>query len=301
MLQMLKNSLCVVGVALAATPCSAATVYILTDENDLLTIDSGSPLDLVSGGAISGLGNQDLIGIDVRPSNLGLYGVGNLGGVFLIDPVTRNATLVSSLSADGGDLTAPFTTLSGTRFGLDFNPVPDRLRITSDLETNLRANVDTGATITDDMLVYGPGQLGATGDNPNIGGSAYTNPDNDPSTGTMLYNIDVRGTEDRLVIQNPPNNGTLTVVGALGVNASALLGFDIYLDANGNNVGLAAMQMSTGGISQLYSINLNTGQATLLGDIGGGDLVDGLAVVIPEPATLALLALGGLAIAGRRR
>ena len=42
--------------------------------------------------------------------------------------------------------------LSGTAFGVDFNPMADRLRVVSDAEQNLRANADTGATTTDATL-----------------------------------------------------------------------------------------------------------------------------------------------------
>jgi hypothetical protein len=225
-----------------------------------------------------------------------LYGVGNFGGVYQINPATKVATQVSTLSV----------ALSGSRFGFDFNPVADRLRIVSDLEQNLRVNVDTGATTVDTPLQYGPLQPGATGDNPNVVGAAYTNSGFAVPASTTLFDIDVRTNEDRLVIQNPPNAGTLTVVGPLGVNASSLLGFDILFDPfNNSNTGLAALQLTTGGVSQLYSINLSTGAAGLLGDIGGGDLIDGLAVVgpvIPEPATFATAAMALLgAVLTRRR
>ena len=290
------------GLLLAASSAHAATIYALTDENDLLVFDSANPEDLLYAGAILFLQNdEDLIGIDIRPSNGQLYGVGNKGGVYALSntaflpasPIT--ASKVSQLSED----------LSGSRFGVDFNPVADRLRIVSDTEQNLRVNVDTGATVVDSLLQYGPGQPGATGDNPSVVGSAYTN-SLLGAGGTSLYGIDVRSSEDRLVIQNPPNSGTLTVVGPLGVNASALQGFDILSTGNPvTNTGFAAMQITTGGVSQLYSINLATGAASLLGDIGGGDLIDGLAVVsdvVPEPSTIAMaaFALVGGVLARRR-
>jgi hypothetical protein len=286
------------GLLLAAPTTQAALVYALTDENDLISFDSDAPENLLSAGAISGLefgsgfNDRDLVGIDIRPANNKLYGVGNFGGIFEINPNTFNAKYVSSLT----------TPLLGSRFGVDFNPVVDRLRIVSDVGQNLRVNVDTGATTVDSLLQYGPGQLGATGDNPIVVGAAYTNSSFGTAASTTLYDIDVRTNEDRLVIQNPPNNGTLTVVGPLGVNASSLLGFDILFQG-GNNTGLAAMQLTTGGVTQLYSINLTSGSATLIGDIGGGDLIDGLAVVaIPEPAAFGMAALsliGGVLL--RRR
>ena len=282
-----------------AGSADAAVLAVLTDENDLFLVDSARPEDILSGGAITGLNGQDLIGIDVRPANNVLYGVGNFGGLFTIDPNTRVATQVAAA--------APVA-LQGTRFGVDFNPVPDRLRIVSDTDQNLRVNVDTGATIVDGPLQFGAGQPGVTGVNPNVTAAAYTNsfgpsPRNGAGqptgAGTTLYGIDVRGVEDRVVIQNPPNDGTLTVVGPLGFDASALTGFDIGFE-NGANLGFAALQQTGGGVSRLYSINLATGGATLLGDLGGGALVDGIAV-IPEPASAALLLLAPLPLLARRR
>jgi hypothetical protein len=312
----LKTAVLTAAVGLFAAPASAAVVYGLTDENDLVRFDSAKPTDIVAANAISGLGGQDLIGIDFRPANGQLYGVGNHGGVFRINTTTGAATLVSTLLPDGTDSTSPFARLSGSRFGVDFNPVADRLRIVSDTEQNLRVNVDTGLTTTDSDLQYGPGQPGATGDNPAVTSAAYTNsvaPSPRTTPGTTLYTIDVRENEDRLLIQNPPNNGTLTYVSMLGVNASALSGFDIYFDpsrpAGQENVGYAILQDVTGGISRLYEIDLTIGlatnSATLIGEIGAGDLYDGIAVEpsapIPEPGTLGLLGVAAMGLLRRRR
>jgi hypothetical protein len=297
-----------------ADGADGAIAYALTDENDLLQIDTSAPQDILSGGVITGLAGQDLIGIDFRPANGQLYGVGNLGGVFQINTSTRAATLVSTLLPDGTDTTNPFAGLSGSRFGFDFNPVSDRLRLVSDTDQNLRVNVDTGLTITDGDLQYGPGQPGATGDNPSVTSAAYTNsfaPSPRATPGTTLYTIDVRENEDRLLIQNPPNNGTLVYVSALGVDAAALTGFDISFDparpVGQENEGYAILQRTTEGVSELYRIDLTIGlattSATLVGRVGAGDLIDGLAIsplVIPEPATAALLGLAGLAAVGRR-
>ena len=295
----------------AAREAAAVPAYALTDENDLILIDTAAPEDILAGGPITGLntalGTQDLIGIDFRPATGQLYGIGNLGGIFVINPQTRVAVQTGTLLPDPTDITdgnAPFTGLSGSRYGIDFNPLPDRLRIVSNTEQNLRVNVDTGLTITDGDLQYGANQPGATGDNPNVTSAAYTNSfapsPRTPPPGTTLYTIDVRSSEDRLLIQNPPNAGTLTLVGSLGVDAASVSGFDIVADGSGNNTGLAALQLIDQGVSRLYSINLATGAATPLGIIGGGDIIDGLAVV-PEPAGLALLGLGAAGFLARRR
>ena len=57
---------------------------------------------------------------------------------------------------DGAVRTAPASVgstplvLAGTRFGVDFNPTVDRLRIVSDAGENLRVNPDTGALVLAD-------------------------------------------------------------------------------------------------------------------------------------------------------
>src|SRR4029078_5324069 len=111
-------------------------------------------------------------------------------------------------------------------------------------------------------------------------GSAYTN-SFAGATATTLYGID--STSDSLVIQNPPNNGTLTTVGAgLGVgNITDVVGFDILAQAGNTNVGFAALT-TNGSSSGLYSVNLVAGTASLVGNIGADPtLLRGLAVV-PE-------------------
>jgi hypothetical protein len=266
----------------------------LTDENDLLTFDSEAPENILAAGPILNLNGQDLIGIDIRPSTGELYGIGSLGWIYRINPVTR----VSNTS--GGQ-----NSYAGSRFGVDFDPVADRMRIVAETDINVRLDVDTGNSPGNSLLNYGPGQPGATGDNPSVVAIAYSNNNSGPPATTTLYGIDVRGDEDRLVIIDPANSGVLTVVGPLGLNASALAGFDI-VSLGATQFGYASLQLTDEGISKFYRINLATGGATLVGDIGGGDLIDGIALVplIPEPATLGMAAfaiVGGLAVRRRSR
>lgn len=276
----------------------AATVFALTNTNGLIQFDSATPQNIsFSIDQVGGLvANDDLIGIDFRPADGQLYAVGTGGGaagsarVYTINTLTGVATQVSTMDVS----------LNGSRFGFDFNPVADRLRIVSNADQNLRVNVTTGVTITDTPLSFAPGDL-FFGQNPNIVGSAYTN--NFAGAGTTtLYGID--SVRNALVLQNPPNGGILSTIGLLGVDASQLVGFDIYFDAQTQTeVALAALQNIAEGVSRLYSINLATGQATPIG-LEMGDLIDGLAVqVVPEPSSIALLAFGALAlgVCARRR
>jgi hypothetical protein len=289
------------AVALLGLPvqAKAITVYGLTNTNGLIAFDSATPQDVSFsidhiGGLVS---NDDLIAIDFRPADGLLYAVGTGGGaggsarVYTINTSTGFATMVSTMSVS----------LTGSRFGFDFNPVADRLRIVSNADQNLRVDVATGATTVDTPLSYQPGDL-FFGQNPNVIASAYTNnfgPSPRTSPGTQLYGIDsVRNT---LVLQVDPNGGLLQTIGLLGVDVSQLAGFDIYWDpTTQTNIGFASLQNIAEGVSRFYMINLSTGLATAIGT-EQGDLIDGIAIpfAIPEPSTFALLGLGVLAVGAK--
>jgi hypothetical protein len=146
--------------------------------------------------------------------------LGSTSRLYRIDPATGAATAIGAAGA---------FTLTGTTFGFDFNPVPDRIRIVSDTGQNLRANPNDGTAITDGVL--NPGT-------PSVTAAGYTNSVPN-ATATMLYVIDTGN--DTLNVQNPPNNGTLVPVGSLGFDATGVNGFDI---SNSGNVALAALQSS---------------------------------------------------------
>lgn len=242
---------------------STATIFAVTSANNLVRFRSDTPGTIDATVGITGLqAGESILGIDVRPATRQIYALGNTGRLYTLNPTTGAATFVSTLS------TAP----SGASFGVDFNPVPDRLRSTSDADQNLRTNVDTGAVTVDTALAYATGDPNA-GQNPNVVGSAYTN-NFAGATTTTLYGID--SNLDILVRQDPPNSGTLNTVGPLGFNTSDAVGFDI---ANGSGTAFAVLTgTGVGAASGLYTINLTTGAATLIGNVGGTDGIRGITV-----------------------
>ena len=249
----------------------------LTDDQRLICFNERSPGDARDLGPVTGLvGDQKLIGIDFRVQNKILYGVGNAGGVYTLDTNGAIATKVSQLGV----------ALSGTSFGVDFNPAADRLRIVSDTGQNLRHNVNAGGvTVVDDPLDYPiPTMLNSIGSTATgVTGSAYTNNDLDPSTGTTLYALD--SNLDQVAIQSPPNDGTLAATGKLTVDAAISVGFDIYSTIRDgvtvNVQSLASLQMASGA-SSFYSISLPTGKATLRGAFAAKNKVIGIAIPLNQ-------------------
>ena len=231
----------------------------LTNDGRLVTFRAQSPKRTKDIGYVTGLGGTDtaLVGIDFRVQDGKLYGVGNGGGVYTIDTRTAKAEFVNAL-------TVP---LSGTSFGVDFNPAADRLRIISDTGQNLAHNVNaSGMTAANLTLTYtvppATPVVPATG----ITAAAYTNNDlNQPATATTLFDLDTM--QDQVVIQSPPAAGILAATGKLGVDAGSDAGFDIYSQLSGDvtvaNVPFATVM--TDGKYRFFFINLTTGNATSLG------------------------------------
>jgi Domain of unknown function (DUF4394) len=239
-----------VAAAALATPAAASAAeafYGVTQDNQLVTFQSDNVSNVEPSQPITGLpAGEQIIGLDKRPLTGQLYALGQSSRLYVINPRTGSAHAVGA---------GPFTpALAGTQFGFDFNPTVDRIRVTSDAEQNLRLNPDTGTVAgVDTNLAYAAGDPGA-GTNPNVAASAYTN-SFAGATSTTLYDID--NARNALVIQDPPNDGVLRTVGALGVQQPAVA-FDV-----GDNNGAYAVLNGERNTQNLYSINLSTGRATL--------------------------------------
>jgi hypothetical protein len=184
-----------------------------------------------------------------------LYGVGDGGGIYTIDTQNAKASLVSSLTV----ALDPLAT-----FGVDFNPVADRLRIIGDTGQNLAHNVNAGGTTMPNTALNYPAPVNinpATG----VTGAAYTNNDLDANTGTTLFDIDT--SLNQVAIQSPPAAGSLVATGKLTVDPDSWAGFDIYSRLVGgvtvSNSAFASLLVN--GTYGFYHIGLLTGKAIFLG------------------------------------
>ena len=280
--------LCAAGFARAATADAAELFYGVDTQNRLVSFTSDAP-NAITRSALTGLpSGEQVVGLDVRPAGNLLIALSSASRLYRIDAATGQATAIGT--------TAFVPTLNGTTFGFDFNPTVDRIRVTAESAQNLRLNPDTGTNAAvDGPLSYAAGDPGA-GMTPRVVGSAYTNSVAGATT-TQLFDLDAG--RNALVLQNPPNNGTLVSVGLLGVDFADNVGFDI---ASSDGTAYAALQIQGSDVSsQLYRINLTNGAATAVGRIGGRVLLRALAAAgtAPEDATPAAVRIASAAASVR--
>lgn len=286
----------------------AQTAYVLTNDNRIATIALIDRSTISAGLAITGIPNNEvLVGIDMRPQNQRLYGLGvdaaaNKATLYHITPETGIATqvgaaagLIAFKDTLGNDIDLPDPSAVG--YGFDFNPSVDRIRVVAG-GLNFRANPNTGGPVDSDGI---PGNnINPDGvindDTTTVDATAYTN--NQPNvTFTTQYTLDA--TSDSLYLQAPPNNGTQTLIAAVTLggaplNFTTINGFDIPTGVNapGANMPVATGSgyalLNVAGTTGLYSIDLVTGAATLIGNVAG----KALAVRNPVTAVVALASTG---------
>jgi hypothetical protein len=247
-------------VGITASAGGPTTVYATTAGNDLVRFDRDS-LKIRSQRAITGIAaGEKVLGIDVRPANGQLYALGSTNQIYTINPRTAVATAVGT----------PFSSdVYGNAVGFDVNPVVDRLRVVTSSGQNLRLVPDTGAVAAvDKPLAYAADDRNAKA-KPKVSLAAYTNGFAGASA-TTLFDIDTG--VDVLTVQAPPNDGVLRTTGKLTLNVDSAGGFDIAAD------GEAIAALSRSGGSRIYSIDLQSGKARVIGKVGRGSTLASLAV-----------------------
>ena len=244
-------------------PTPVATIFGVRGDAELIRFSPDNPAAVTSIGAISSLGaGETIVGLDFRPSNRDLFAVTSRGGLLIVDQATAVARSIQPITGDG-------TTLTASRFGVDFNPVADALRIIGDDGLNLR--VPTAALVSPapspPVNAIVDGRMGYL---KGVTAAAYTNPES--GTDTTLFVIDADN--DALYTQDA-NVGRLTRVGSLGIDALSANGYDIYQSGLANE---HYALLTTGSGSGIYRIDPVTGTATLLSAVSAATY-KGLVVV----------------------
>lgn len=270
------------------TSVSKAVIAIGLADNSLVRFDTDDPATLLGTSIITGITPGDtIIDIDYRPSDSMLYAVSTTGRLYTLDPSTGSASLNTSASL-------------GIVQDVDFNPVADRLRVFSQGNANYRVTPGTGVTTSDGTLAYALDDTNSLA-TPSLAGAAYTNSFAGAAT-TVLYSLDYE-LNTLVVHEGGPQFSSLrtvaglTIGGLLTLDIGTAVGFDIY-----SSGGVNTAFLSNG--NQFYQLDLATGEAAILADIGGADpgrpSITSLAVV-PEPGSVVLGMLSAGLLALRRR
>lgn len=263
-----------VSATFVATGVQAATIYGVDENNNLVTFDSSNPATFTSSTRITGVSNS-LQALDFRPLNGVLYGLGGDKTIYTINTTTGAASAVGSALA-----------ITGTEFSFDFNPTIDRLRFVSNTNENYVFDPNSGSLTTAIPVFYANGDVNAGRDADITGGAYTTSSFGAAAATTQLYGID---TAQDVLVRQANSAGTLSTVGATGVDLGSRTSFDIAgADAfafNGNT---------------LYRVNLDTGAFTQLGNTGRA--LFGIAVSpVPEPATWMMMLTGFAMVGGAAR
>lgn len=246
-------------------------VWAVTDSAELIRFNAGQPARLLDRKPVTGLSTGDrLVGIDYRVARGVLYALSAAGKLYTLDTATGR------LAAVGPGV--PLA-LGSQAVGFDFNPAADRIRVVAADGRNWRLHPDSGAlAATDGELRYADGDP-AFGRRPALGAAAYTyNKRDDKLTtnyaidlarGALVRQGSVEGTQPVV----SPNTGLLGTVGALGTGPVDDAAFDI---ADVDNAALAALRRD--GRTRLYALDLASGRAALIGRVGSGQALWGLAI-----------------------
>jgi hypothetical protein len=264
-------------------PPRKETMFAVTAGLELIRFNTGQPGRILERKPLQGLASGDtLVGIDFRVARGVLYALSRQGLLYTVDTASGRLTRVGQ-----GPLALP---LSSQRFGFDFNPAADRIRVVGDNGFNLRLHPDTGAVVDGDpardgvqadaALTYVKGDTNE-GRSPQVLAAAYTYNKQDDKL-TTNYAIDsqqgtlvMQGSREGAAPVVSPNSGRLSTVGALGTGPLEDASFDI---ADLSNAAFAAVRTASEPRTRLLLVDLASGRTQALGTVGDGSPLLGIAV-----------------------
>ncbi len=239
----------------------------------LVSFDLQNPSVIRTDVAIGGLkAGQTLAAMDMRPQDNKLYALGVATDTFTTIYTVNDTTGAMTIFADSVRLDVG----GNPNIGFDFNPVANRLRIVSAASgKNYRLNLTTTpiTVIQDTTLSYKSTDINV-GRTPFVGSVAYTN-SFVGATATKMFDIDEK--TGSFLQQNTPNGGFLITIGSTGLVFDTLdYSVDIDIATGGTsalptNIGyLTANVLGGNNYDNLYTLDVATGAATLVGRIGNG-------------------------------
>ena len=279
---MLRNVLASSALALCTTPAFAdghagnAGFALVDGGSSLITmVDIADPAEV----AKVTLANP-VKTIAWRPVTGELLGIAN-GAMYVIDPTTGDmmnldAKFMDDAVIDDAAMTA-----------LDFNNKIDAVRAVSTDGDNLvyfpngfgGGDEKAGSVRRFTSLAYAEGDAMA-GSKPKIFANAYTNAiKGKTAESTFQYALDA---ETDALVSLANNKGTLETIGKVTIDGAeadmtAMGGFDIVSPSEGTDQAYAILQLEGSESAGLYTIDLASGAATMLSDLGVGG-VSGFAV-----------------------
>jgi hypothetical protein len=237
----------------------------VTPNNVMVTFDSAQSNVLLNAVPITGLVQfgEVITDIDVRTTTGFLFGHSNFGRLYQINPFSGLALQL------GGPIPIPSLNL-----GFDFDPKSDLIRILGNQGENIVREPAFGLFVRRaNDLTYAPGDF-AEGIAPRVTGAAFFNNVPNPAF-RLLYGIDHGLNTLVRVGRTTIDEGLVNTLGSLGRDVTSRVGLDI---APETNVMFASLQTAGQSFSRLYQISYATGRAIPIGRIGGGILVNDIAV-----------------------
>ncbi|HUS25054.1 MAG TPA: DUF4394 domain-containing protein [Candidatus Binatia bacterium] len=229
------------------------------DGKTLLRFQASNPGALSVVGDVTGLAADELIvAMDVRPSTNDIYALSTASKLYTIDPITAAATLKATVT--------PAIDAANLILGFDFNPITEKIRVIGGVADRIEGDsVDVEVDPTTGVAT----SLGLAQQLPfKIANVAFSGNVPGGDDATLWYGIDSQN--NRLFTIDPETTsspftspGQLTFVTQLGFDPTERGGFEII----GDGAAYVVRSSSTNGAS-LYSLNLTTGAATLIGSIG---------------------------------